>query len=114
LSAVDQLSRRVEMAGVAGCFGDDMEQDVPHIVHVRFTEKVPGPPGQGSVRGRGGESDVGELCLGPIPVEYLGVRDVWAHLPGVIDVVQSFDDDRVAGDDGTEPESLDVRVRGAV
>src|SRR5215475_8722146 len=105
LLAVDELACRVEVTGVAGGLTDHMQDDLAHVIEPPAAKRVVRPPGRRAVQGRGGHDRVGTLDLPPVEVQYRPGRQVRGDRPGVARIVLR---PRLARDDGTEPEPLDV------
>src|SRR6266849_1046082 len=105
LSAVDEFTCRVEVTGVACCLNDHMQEDLAQVVEPPAAKQVFRPPGRWAVKGSGGNDGVGKLYLLPVGVQHRGGRQVRRKRPCVIRPVVWH---RLASDDGTEPEPLDV------
>jgi hypothetical protein len=67
-AAVEQLARRVEVAGVDRGLGDDVQDDLPHVTQPPAAEVVR-PPGRRRVQAEPGQDRVGGRYLPPVKVE---------------------------------------------
>src|SRR6266568_5401781 len=105
LSAVDEFTCRVEVTGVACCLNDHMQEDLAQVVEPPAAKQVFRPPGRWAVKGSGGNDGVGEFYLPPVGVQHRGGCQVRRDLPCVIRLVIWH---RLASNDSTEPEPLDV------
>ena len=105
LTPVDEFPGRVEMAGVAGGLGQDRKDRCAQVALRQVGEDLYGPPNGTSVQRGLGEDLVAEADLLAVGVEYVGRWSGVLHLPGGVAGGQLH---LFAGDNGSEPEPLDV------
>src|SRR5271170_2249847 len=105
LPTVDEFTCRVEVTGVGCRLSDYMQQDFAQVVEPPAAKQVLRPTHRCAVQGRGGNDGIGKFYLPPVGVQRRGGRRVRRDLPGVIRLVVWH---RLASNNGTEPEPLDV------
>jgi DNA-binding transcriptional LysR family regulator len=102
-AAVEQLAGRVEVPRVGRGLGDDVQDDLAHVLQPPVPE-VLRPPGRRRVQAEPGQDRVGGRDLLPVEVEHVVGGLVGRRLPAGV-IVQA---QRLPRRDGAEPEPLVV------